>query len=143
MLMEPVTSGHGFKVETVTLEGIFRIVQAIYSPRAEVFKRWLARVGQERKIRPNYKTDLDTIFSMLGEAATASIVCRQDGQGDIDDGFAVCTGKRIAGEARARLVQEAGEGEEGQSVTNCHRLNQLKEVSFPEGREGYDRSPSG
>jgi hypothetical protein len=30
------------------LEGIFRIIQAIPSPKAEPFKRWLAKVGKER-----------------------------------------------------------------------------------------------
>ena len=29
-------------------EGIFRIIQSIPSPKAEPFKRWLARVGYER-----------------------------------------------------------------------------------------------
>lgn len=29
-------------------EGIFRIIQSIPSPRAEPFKRWLAKVGYER-----------------------------------------------------------------------------------------------
>ena len=30
------------------LEGMFRIIQSISSPKAEPFKRWLARVGKER-----------------------------------------------------------------------------------------------
>jgi hypothetical protein len=30
------------------LQGIFRIIQSISSPKAEPFKQWLARVGQER-----------------------------------------------------------------------------------------------
>ena len=30
------------------LEGIFRIIQSIPSPKAEPFKQWLARVGKER-----------------------------------------------------------------------------------------------
>lgn len=30
------------------LEGIFRIVQSIPSPKAEPCKRWLAKVGKER-----------------------------------------------------------------------------------------------
>ena len=30
------------------LQGIFRIIQSIPSPRAEPFKRWLAQVGKER-----------------------------------------------------------------------------------------------
>ena len=29
-------------------EGIFRLIQSIPSPKAEPFKRWLARVGYER-----------------------------------------------------------------------------------------------
>ena len=29
-------------------EGIFRIIQSIPSPKAEPFKRWLAKVGYER-----------------------------------------------------------------------------------------------
>ncbi len=28
-------------------EGLFRIIQSIPSPKAEPFKRWLARVGHE------------------------------------------------------------------------------------------------
>jgi DNA-damage-inducible protein D len=28
--------------------GIFRLIQSIPSPKAEPFKRWLARVGKER-----------------------------------------------------------------------------------------------
>ncbi|KKR43005.1 hypothetical protein A2356_00080 [Candidatus Nomurabacteria bacterium RIFOXYB1_FULL_39_16] len=31
-----------------SLQGIFRIIQSIPSPKAEPFKQWLARVGQER-----------------------------------------------------------------------------------------------
>ena len=40
----------GKKYETVCadVEGIFRIIQSIPSPKAEPFKRWLARVGYER-----------------------------------------------------------------------------------------------
>ena len=30
------------------LQGIFRIIQSISSPKAEPFKQWLAKVGQER-----------------------------------------------------------------------------------------------
>ena len=29
-------------------EGLFRIIQSIPSPKAEPFKRWLAKVGKER-----------------------------------------------------------------------------------------------
>lgn len=36
------------KVNCSNTEGVFRIVQAIPSPKAEPFKRWLAKVGYER-----------------------------------------------------------------------------------------------
>ena len=53
-----VTKCHGLKLESsdgkkyltdcANTEGIFRIIQSIPSPKAEPFKRWLARVGYER-----------------------------------------------------------------------------------------------
>ncbi|CAD7767194.1 MAG: hypothetical protein DNFNHJIP_00601 [Candidatus Argoarchaeum ethanivorans] len=36
------------KLSSANTEGVFRIIQSIPSPRAEPFKRWLARVGYER-----------------------------------------------------------------------------------------------
>jgi len=55
---EVVTNCHGLKLpasdgklretDCANTEGIFRIVQSIPSPKAEPFKRWLARVGYER-----------------------------------------------------------------------------------------------
>ena len=36
------------KITSANTEGIFRIIQSISSPKAEPFKRWLARVGYER-----------------------------------------------------------------------------------------------
>ncbi|MEY2781813.1 MAG: hypothetical protein RL307_1517 [Pseudomonadota bacterium] len=57
-------------------EGLLRIIQSIPSPKAEPFKRWLAQVGYERvvvktgnKLR-DHMTDLELIFTMLGEAST-------------------------------------------------------------------------
>jgi hypothetical protein len=36
------------KITSANTEGIFRIIQSIPSPKAEPFKRWLAKVGYER-----------------------------------------------------------------------------------------------
>lgn len=36
------------KIHSANTEGIFRIIQSIPSPKAEPFKRWLAKVGYER-----------------------------------------------------------------------------------------------
>jgi DNA-damage-inducible protein D len=42
------TEGGRQKVNCASTEGIFRIIQSIPSPKAEPFKRWLAKVGYER-----------------------------------------------------------------------------------------------
>ena len=42
------TKGGVQKMNCADLEGIFRIIQSIPSPKAEPFKRWLAKVGKER-----------------------------------------------------------------------------------------------
>ncbi len=42
------TEGGKQQVNCANTEGIFRIVQSIPSPKAEPFKRWLAKVGYER-----------------------------------------------------------------------------------------------
>lgn len=45
-----LTSSDGKKYETdcANTEGIFRIIQSVPSPKAEPFKRWLAKIGKER-----------------------------------------------------------------------------------------------
>jgi DNA-damage-inducible protein D len=40
--------GKKYETDCANVEGMFRIVQSIPSPKAEPFKRWLARVGYER-----------------------------------------------------------------------------------------------
>ncbi|MFT6346095.1 MAG: hypothetical protein ACJA02_000319 [Myxococcota bacterium] len=42
------TDGGIQKINCANTEGIFRIIQSIPSPKAEPFKRWLAKVGYER-----------------------------------------------------------------------------------------------
>ncbi len=42
------TVGGKQKMNCANTEGIFRIIQSIPSPKAEPFKRWLAKVGYER-----------------------------------------------------------------------------------------------
>ena len=45
----PVETAGGIqKINCANTEGIFRIIQSIPSPKAEPFKRWLAKVGYER-----------------------------------------------------------------------------------------------
>ncbi len=42
------TTGGMQKINCANTEGIFRIIQSIPSPKAEPFKRWLAKIGYER-----------------------------------------------------------------------------------------------
>ncbi len=48
LMLEVETSGGKQKAYCWNTEGIFRLVQSIPSPKAEPFKRWLAKVGYER-----------------------------------------------------------------------------------------------
>lgn len=198
---EVVTICHGLKLlapdgkrrqtDCANTEGIFRIIQSIPSPKAEPFKRWLAKVGYERvqeienpelasaRTRELYRskgyseawiekrmrgiavraelteewrqrgvngepeyailtaeiskaafgltpgeykkfkglkrenlrdhmTDLELIFSMLGEAATTEIARNQDAQGFVENRVAAHKGGKIAGDAREQLEEETG-----------------------------------
>jgi hypothetical protein len=140
---EAVTFCHGLKLpapdgklretDCANTEGIFRIIQSIPSPKAEPFKRWLAKVGYERvreiedpelasrRTRELYKakgfkrenlldhmTDLELIFSMLGEAATTEIARELDARGFVENKVAAHKGGRISGNARKKLEAETG-----------------------------------
>jgi DNA-damage-inducible protein D len=44
----PGKDGKGYTTDCANVETIFRIIQSIPSPKAEPFKRWLAKVGYDR-----------------------------------------------------------------------------------------------
>jgi hypothetical protein len=181
------------KVQAANVEGLLRIIQSIPSPKAEPFKRWLAKVGYERleeienpelaqaRIRKIYQakgysdewiekrirginvrdeltnewknrgvkeeleyailtaeiskatfgmtpaeykkfkslekpnenlrdhmTDLELIFTMLGEASTTEIAKNKDTQGFSQNKTAAKKGGAIAGNARKELEQKSG-----------------------------------
>lgn len=183
------TQGGKQQVNCANTEGMFRIIQSIPSPKAEPFKRWLAKVGYERvqeiedpelatkRTKALYKakgysddwiekrmrgiaireeltdewkkrevrekreyeiltaeiakaafgitpgihkklkglqrenlrdhmTDLELIFSMLGEAATTEITKTHDAKGFVENKTAAKKGGRIAGDARIKLEKE-------------------------------------
>jgi hypothetical protein len=166
------TPGGKQKVNCANTEGVFRIIQSIPSPKAEPFKRWLAKVGYERvqeiedpelatkRTRAIYKakgysdawiekrmqereyailtaeiaeaafgvtpgehkqlkglkrenlrdhmTDLELIFSMLGEAATTEITRVDDVQGFDKSKTAARKGGEVAGTARKDLEKKTG-----------------------------------
>lgn len=185
------SDGKNYLTDSANTETIFRIIQSIPSPKAEPFKRWLAKVGYERiqeiedpeiatkRTRAIYKakgyseawiekrmrgiaireeltdewdnrgiklqkeyailtaeiskatfgmtpseykkhknlqnenlrahmTDLELIFSMLGEAATKEIAVNKNAQGFIENTDAAKKGGTISGDARRKLEQESG-----------------------------------
>jgi len=53
-------------------------------------------------------TDLELIFSMLGEASTKEITINTNTQGFIENQKAARTGGKIAGDARKQLEIESG-----------------------------------
>lgn len=198
-----VTDCHGFKLEAADgkqrledcahTEGLLRIIQSVPSPKAEPFKRWLARVGYERleeienpelaarRMRDLYQakgysqewiekrvrgiavrdeltgewkkrgvkeqteyailtaeisratfgmspaeyktfkqlnkpadnlrdhmTDLELIFTMLGEASTTEIARQADAMGYPQNLVAAKKGGAVAGNARRDLEQKSG-----------------------------------
>lgn len=200
---ELVTICHGLKLlaedgkmrveDCANAEGLLRIIQSIPSPKAEPFKRWLAKVGYERlqeienpelamsRMRELYKakgysddwiekrvrgiavrdeltgewqqrgvhegreyailtaeisratfgmspseykqfksltkpsenlrdhmTDLELIFTMLGEASTTEIARNTDARGFDDNQQASRKGGTVAGDARKALEAESG-----------------------------------
>jgi len=187
------SDGKKYNTECSTAEGLFRIIQSIPSPKAEPFKRWLAKVGYERleeienpelaqtRMRQIYKakgysdewiekrvrgvairdeltgewkkrgvregkefailtaeiskatfgvapsdykklkgltkpqenlrdhmTDLELIFTMLGEASTTEIARNKNAQGFPENEKAAIEGGTVAGKARRNLEKKSG-----------------------------------
>lgn len=84
------------ETDCANTEGIFRIIQSIPSPKAEPFKRWLAKVGFE------------LIFTMLGERSTTEIHKTENSQGKEKLKQDAKRDGRIAGIAKEQLEKEIG-----------------------------------
>lgn len=198
------SDGKKYSTDTADTETIFRIIQSIPSPKAEPFKKWLARVGYERLkeiedpelaqkrmkalyeakgypkawidkrlrgiavrdaltdewksrgVKENkeyailtaeiskatfgltpseYKSlkklkrenlrdhmsDLELIFTMLGEASTTEIAKNTNAQGFNQNKIAAKEGGKVAGNARKEL-----EIKSGKRVTTSKNFKQLK-----------------
>ncbi len=203
------TPGGIQKLNCANTEGIFRIIQSIPSAKAELFKRWLAKVGYERiqeienpelaqkRTRALYKakgysdewiekrmrgiaireeltdqwqkrgikeqkeyeiltaeiskatfemtpsaykkhkglkrenlrdhmTDLELIFSMLGEASTKEIAVNKDAQGFVENKQVAFEGGAVAGNARKELERKSGK--EVISKENYRKLPQNRKL---------------
>jgi hypothetical protein len=87
--------------------------------------------GLERQNLRDHMTDLELIFSMLGEAATTEITRKQDAQGFPENKVAARKGGKIAGDAREKL-----EIETGTSV-----VTQENYISEPKGKKRLRNPP--
>ena len=190
-LRMPGADGKMYPTDSVNVETLFRIIQSIPSPKAEPFKKWLAKVGYERiqefqdpeisvkramlnwqvqgrtedwieaRLRSiitrneltsewaqrgvaegieygfltnvisketfgfktqehkklkglkhhnlrDHMTDLELMFTMLGEKSTAAIAQSSDAQGVNQNARAAESGGRVAGNARKGLEKQLG-----------------------------------
>lgn len=197
------------KIQGANIEGLLRIIQSIPSPKAEPFKRWLAKVGYERleeienpelaarRMREIYQqkgyseawiekrmrgiavrdeltdewkkrgvkeqmefailtaeiskatfgmtpseykafkdlqnpkdqlrdhmTDLELIFTMLGEASTTEIAKKKNAQGFIPNKTAAKEGGKVAGNARREL-----EVKTGAKISTTENYKELPEIA--------------
>ena len=65
--------------------------------------------GLKRENLRDHMTDLELIFSMLGEASTTKVARAKDAKGFIENKQAAQIGGKIAGNARKELEEESGE----------------------------------
>lgn len=77
------------------------------TPDAHSRLKGLNKVKTGNNLR-DHMTDLELIFTMLGEAGTTEIVRRKDAQGFIDNRTAAKEGGTIAGNARKALEAKSG-----------------------------------
>lgn len=80
--------------------------------------------GLKRENLRDHMTDLELIFSMLGEASTTEITRRRDAKGFNQNQKAAKAGGKIAGDARKQLEKASGQ----RVITKDNYLPKLKEV---------------
>ncbi len=79
----------------------------------------------------DHMTDLELIFTMLGEASTIEIARAKDTQGVKENKEAACAGEAVAGNARKELEFKAG----NTVITKDNHLTRLENVLVTQGLE--------
>ncbi len=80
--------------------------------------------GLKRENLRDHMTDLELIFSMLGEASTTEITRRRDTKGLTENKKAAKAGGKIAGDARKQLEKVSGQ----KVITKGNYLPQLEKI---------------
>lgn len=83
------------------------ISQATFGMTPSEYSNFKALNKSKENLR-DHMTDLELIFTMLGEASTTEIARRKNTQGFIDNKKAACEGGAIAGGARQALERKTG-----------------------------------
>jgi len=221
-LKMPSSDGKFYDTDVADTEELLRLIQSIPSPRAEPFKRWLAKVGYERleeienpeiatkRMREIYKqkgysdewiekrargiavrdelteewkkrgvkehleyailtseiskatfgmtpseykkfkaldnpkhnlrdhmTDLELIFTMLGEASTTEIAKKKDAKGLPENKKTAIEGGTVAGNARKELEEKSGT-----KVSTKTNYNELSEGIIRENKNQLNQGTS-
>jgi len=87
--------------------------------------------GLKRENLRDHMTDLELIFTMLGEAATTEIARNRDAQGFVANKTAAHDGGNVAGSARTQLEQKSGKG----IVSKQNYLQQKPQPRLPAAAE--------
>ncbi len=83
------------------------ISKATFGMTPPEYKAFKALANPKENLR-NHMTDLELIFTMLGEASTSEIAKKRDAQGFLPDQRAARAGGTIAGNARRELEAKSG-----------------------------------
>lgn len=80
--------------------------------------------GLQRENLRDHMTDLELIFSMLGEASTTEIARNRDAQGFAQNKQMAKTGGKIAGDARKNLEKASGQ----KVISKTNYLSETKKI---------------
>ena len=105
------------------------ISEAMFGKTVEEYKKF--KKLKKENLR-DHMTDLELIFSMLGEASTTKIARSKDAQGFAQNKKAARLGGKIAGDARKKLEIESGE----KVVTGENYLQEPEERKRKKLKEG-------
>lgn len=124
------TNGGRQKMGCANAQNLLRIIQSIPSPKAEPFgltpKEYKEVKGLKSQNLRDHMTDLELIFSMLGEASTKEIAVNTDTIGFIENQNAARAGGKIAGDARKQLELKSGKS----VITSDNYLPESKKKKF-------------
>ena len=130
--MKSHKDGKMYMTDVADIQGIFRVIQSIPSPKAEPFKMWLAQVGKDRideiskawsgmatreykdlkglkkeNLRDNMST-LELVLNMLAEATTTELTNIHNPNGLEENKKVAKRGGTIAGNTRKEIEADTG-----------------------------------